>query len=635
MKVMTFSRRLSLGFGVVLGLLAVSGAVTIWCMRDGSGRASAVSEAYIRQAVLANQIERTATAARLQFTYHIYAYRAGSWEKGRESLAMVERQVAELHKLVSARRELRDNEAAVRVLDEALRRYVGQADVGKAERVKFNSARARMEAGSEDVLGHLAEFFAAQHEALAAEGAQTVAVKDVLSRLAKVAAMVEIDALARDAHRNANVALFDRDLAMVGEAESNVAELIVKLGEFAPLVQEPKEAELLQEMREAADRYLKGAQDLAAALVRESEQGREWTATAVTLMEAVNKVADLGTAETDHASTGVVDALRRGVFVVVGGVVLCLLTGVAVAALLGYKLTRVLRGIARALTEGAEHASAAARQVSESSKSLAEGASAQAASLEETSASLEQMSSVAQRNAEHAAATRELAAATRTAADAGAGQARELLDSMDAIRKSSDEITRIIKTIDEIAFQTNILALNAAVEAARAGEAGAGFAVVAEEVRNLAQRSALAARDSAGKIEAANAVSTRGATVSARVGETLKMIHEKATRVNDLVAEMASANNEQSESLRQLNDAMGQMDKITQSSAASSEETAAAAQQMSAQSEELLSTVEELDHLVGHAVEERSMRSDSGDVRPPPPPAVRVGAERRAVRAIA
>jgi methyl-accepting chemotaxis protein len=315
----------------------------------------------------------------------------------------------------------------------------------------------------------------------------------------------------------------------------------------------------------------------------------------------VDKVVDLGTAATEVAAAGVVDTMRRGVLLVVAGVVACLLAGTAVAWILGYRLTRVLRSIARALTLGAEHSSAAARQVSESSKSLAEGASAQAASLEETTASIEQMSGVARRNAEHAAATRELAADTRTAADAGAGQARELLEAMDAIRQSSDEITRIIRTIDEIAFQTNILALNAAVEAARAGEAGTGFAVVAEEVRNLAQRSAVAARDSAGKIEAANAVSTRGAAVSTRVGDTLKTIHEKASRVSELVAEMASANTEQSESLRQLNDAMTQMDRITQSSAAGSEETAAAAQQMSAQSADLLSAVEELDLLVGQA----------------------------------
>jgi methyl-accepting chemotaxis protein len=370
---------------------------------------------------------------------------------------------------------------------------------------------------------------------------------------------------------------------------------------------------LLKDLRDAAERFLKGSQELSAALIRESEQGRGWIQNGVALVAAVGKVADLGTAETEQASTGVVDTMRRGVLFVVGGVGICLLAGVAVAWTLGYKLTHVLRGIARALTTGAEHASAAARQVSESSKSLAEGASAQAAALEETTASLEEMSGVAARNAEHATATRELAAAARTAADAGAGQARELVESMDAIRKSSDEITRIIKTIDEIAFQTNILALNAAVEAARAGEAGAGFAVVAEEVRNLAQRSAVAARDSAGKIEAANAVSTRGAAVSTRVGETLKTIHEKATKVSELVAEMASANTEQSESLRQLNGAMAQMDRITQAGAASSEETAAAAQQMSAQSQELLSAVEELDHLVGHVGEKFSVAVDTDE----------------------
>jgi methyl-accepting chemotaxis protein len=326
-------------------------------------------------------------------------------------------------------------------------------------------------------------------------------------------------------------------------------------------------------------------------------------------------VADLGTSETESASTGVVETLRRGVFVVVAGVAVCLLAGIAVAWILGYRLTRVLREIARALTTGAEHSSAAARQVSESSKSLADGASAQAASLEETSASLEQMSASARRNAEHAGSTRELAAATRAAADAGAGQARELGEAMDAIRRSSDDIAKIIKAIDEIAFQTNILALNAAVEAARAGEAGAGFAVVAEEVRSLAQRSATAARDSAGKIEAANAVSTRGASVSARVGETLQTIHEKATKVSELVAQMATANSEQNEGLRQLNDTVAQMDKLTQAGAANSEETAAAAQQMNAQADDLLEAVRALDALVGHradAVESPVSPSDGG-----------------------
>ena len=623
MKVMTFSRRLALGFGVVLALLASSGAVTIWCMRDGSGRATAVSEAYIRQAALANQLERTATVARLQFISHIYAFRAGAWTKGREAVAAVEQQAAALERLVGERPELHGNRPAVSAMNEALRAYIVQAETGKADRIQFNSARSRMEVGTEEILGQIEEFSIAQHEALAATASQGVASKEVLERLALVTAMAEIGALARDAHRNTSVALFDRDLAMIEEAAPAVEEIIAKLEAVASFVREPQDLATLKEMRENAGRYLTAAQDLAAALVLESDHGREWTATGVRLMDAVNKVADLGTRETEHAAIGVVDTLRRGMLVVLVGVVLCVLVGAAVALTLGYKLTRVLRGIAHALSAGAGSSADAARQVSESSKSLAEGASAQAASLEETSASLAQMSGVAERNAKHADATRELAAATRTAADAGAAQARELGEAMDAIRKSSDEITRIIKTIDEIAFQTNILALNAAVEAARAGEAGAGFAVVAEEVRNLAQRSAEAARDSAGKIEAANVVSTHGSTVSTRVGETLKLIHEKATRVSELVGEIASANTEQNESLHQINGAMNQMDKLTQSGAASSEETAAAAQQMSAQAEDLLSAVAELDNLVGGqagsqlpAAAGRSVRSRREEPRP-------------------
>lgn len=601
---MTFNRRLALGFGVVLALLAVSGAVTVWCMRTGSDRAVAVREAYIRQAALANQIERTATIARLQFTYHIFAYRAGAWEKGREELRKVEKQVAELAKLVAERPELRENAAAVRALEETLSSYLRQAEQGKADRTQFNSARSKLEAGSEDILGHVEEFTVAQHERVAEGGGQGVASKDMLAAFARIAAIAEIDALARNAHRNASVALFDRDLAMIGLVAPDLEEVVAKVGALAALVKDPKDVAMVKGLQESADRYLQGAKDLAAALVQETNHGQEWTATGVAVTAAVDKLADLGTTETEEASVGVVATLRRGVLVVLVGVGVCLVVGIAVAWILGYRLTRVLRGIALALTTGAEHSSAAARQVSESSKSLADGASAQAASLEETSASLEQMSATARRNAEHAGSTRELAAATRAAADSGAAQARELGEAMDAIRQSSDDIAKIIKAIDEIAFQTNILALNAAVEAARAGEAGAGFAVVAEEVRNLAQRSATAARDSAGKIEAANAVSTRGAAVSSRVGETLGTIHEKATKVSELVAQMATANSEQNEGLRQLNDAMAQMDKLTQAGAANSEETAAAAQQMNAQADDLLDAVRSLDALVGHLAEE-------------------------------
>jgi methyl-accepting chemotaxis protein len=171
--------------------------------------------------------------------------------------------------------------------------------------------------------------------------------------------------------------------------------------------------------------------------------------------------------------------------------------------------------------------------------------------------------------------------------------------AMDAIKHSSGDISKIIKTIDEIAFQTNILALNAAVEAARAGEAGAGFAVVADEVRSLAQRSATAAKETAAKIEDSIAKSEHGATVSTKVAAALTVIVEKARRVDTLVAEIANASHEQSQGITQINSAIGQMDKVTQSNAGNAEETASAAVELNTQSTTLRESVTELRRLVG------------------------------------
>jgi len=171
---------------------------------------------------------------------------------------------------------------------------------------------------------------------------------------------------------------------------------------------------------------------------------------------------------------------------------------------------------------------------------------------------------------------------------------------MDAIKASSDDIAKIIKTIDEIAFQTNILALNAAVEAARAGVAGAGFAVVADEVRNLAQRSALSAKETATKIEEAITKSEYGVKISDKVAQSLHAIAEKTRKVDSIVGEIATASNEQTQGVHQVNLAIGQMDKVTQSNASSAEETASAAEELNAQALALRDTVTELGKLVGH-----------------------------------
>lgn len=276
-----------------------------------------------------------------------------------------------------------------------------------------------------------------------------------------------------------------------------------------------------------------------------------------------------------------------------------ILVGIGLGWIIIRGTNHVLRQVASSLSDGSSQVASAAAQVSSSSQSLAEGASEQAASLEETSSSLEEMSSMTRRNAENAHKANELASETRTAADKGASDMQMMTSAMDAIKGSSDETAKIIKTIDEIAFQTNILALNAAVEAARAGEAGMGFAVVADEVRNLAQRSAQAAKETSAKIQSSLDRTAQGVEISAKVAAALNEITTKVRQVDELIAEVAGASREQTQGITQINTAVGQMDKVTQSNAANAEESAAAAEELNAQAGVMKQSVAELLKLVG------------------------------------
>ena len=299
-------------------------------------------------------------------------------------------------------------------------------------------------------------------------------------------------------------------------------------------------------------------------------------------------------------------------------VIIVLLVAFVLSIVIGVLTTRgitvVLHRVSDELSLGADQTTSAAAQVSASSQTLAEGASEQAASLEETSSSLEEMASMTKRNAENAQKANDLAKQARRAADKGAGDMQAMNRAMGDIKTSSDDIAKIIKTIDEIAFQTNILALNAAVEAARAGEAGMGFAVVADEVRNLAQRSAQAAKETAAKIEGAIDKTAQGVDISQKVAAALNEIVATARQVDELVAEVSSASREQTQGIVQINTAVGQMDKVTQNNAANAEESAAAAEELNAQAMTLKQSVGHLMKLVG----DRHMRPESGGTSPDP-----------------
>jgi methyl-accepting chemotaxis protein len=326
--------------------------------------------------------------------------------------------------------------------------------------------------------------------------------------------------------------------------------------------------------------------------------------------------------DANGTSASIQSAVQSSQMGILIGLMFASLVGIGVAFVIIRGTGKILKRVVSALDDGSDQVASASSQVASASQSLAEGASEQASSLEETSASLEEMSSMTKRNADSADSAKSLSAQTRAAADAGAADMQEMSRAMAEVKAASDNIAKIIKTIDEIAFQTNILALNAAVEAARAGEAGAGFAVVADEVRNLAQRSAQAAKETAEKIENSIQKSQSGAQISDKVTASLAQIVTKAKQVDELVAEIAAASKEQAQGITQVNVAVSQMDKITQSNAASAEESASASEELNAQASALRTSVDELSQLVG--VKNEKLVEQAKVVRPKSPGPVKV-----------
>ncbi len=261
-------------------------------------------------------------------------------------------------------------------------------------------------------------------------------------------------------------------------------------------------------------------------------------------------------------------------------------------------ITRILWEAIRQLQEMARQLTSAASQISSSGQSLASAATRQAASLEETSAAAEHVSSMARENFDGSRQAAEMAAQSQQRFAVANQVLEQLVVAVGEMNASSDKISKIIKVIDGIAFQTNILALNAAVEAARAGEAGMGFAVVAEEVRNLAQRCAQAARETASLIEESIAKSNDGKARVAQASQEFHAITEQLAKTRTLVDGVNSGSHEQARGIEQIAKAVAQMDQVTQKTAASAEESAAAAEQLSAQSEAVGSVVTRLAALI-------------------------------------
>ena len=621
---LTLGRRIGLGFGLVLGIAAIQAVVThsitTSITRQVQSSSEKLSAEYVAEANIASRFEMALSKVRLAIRTYGLTLDPSYLETAKKDQLELEQARVAAEKLATTYPDLVRLKAHLAEMTPILASFEKALVDTETAVHQLTEARQTMTRSASEFVATGDSLVGRQRSQLdkdIAAAATTAVLTNRVTTLVQAEGILEIGNLARvdtfKAQALGETAYFTNALARFETMEE-------KFETLAGMLNLKADIDDVNKLNSSAHAYWNSVKSALSASISLDELSKRRTDLGDKLQALASDTAATGMSRALEASSSVqsriitlAQAIRWGLWATLGGGI----GGMVLAWFISSRTSRVFMRLTDTIANGSIQVAAASIQLSDGSRSLAEGASEQAASLEETSASLEEMSGVTQRNAEHAQKANGFAGDARRAAENGATGVAAMSEAMKGIKAAADDTSKIIKTIDEIAFQTNILALNAAVEAARAGEAGMGFAVVADEVRSLAQRSATAAKETAVMIERALTKTGEGVQLSGQLSVSLAQIVEAVRKVDELVAEITTASKEQSEGIRQINSAIANMDQVTQTNAASSEETASAAEELRAQAKVLDDAINELSGLVGNVRRSDPETTSNTSVRAP------------------
>ena len=601
MNNLTLGKKIAMGFGVLIMISAALGGMGSWQMKSAQKGSELLSEEYVPEMSVSAEVRGAANRLMYQMRGYAFTEEEHFYDKSLVEIAALDEGLEKTQKLAETAAHLTKLNGQLKSVTEAKDSYEQLVQETHDAVDGLAEARHGLDKNAAAYMSNAKEFLLSQNVAFDQDLAAGKTPEQMKERFAKVNIINDIIDLGNDSRIKAFKSQALRDPAVMEDAQKNFPQIEANLAEIRRITKQQVNLDQLDKIQTGADGYSQSMAQFLTTWNKLQDLGDQRTETGGEVIAACKTLQEAAEGATIRISSEAAANLATASTTTIIGLIVALVVGVLLAIFMIRSITGPINRVIAGMQAGSEQVASASGQVSSSAQQLAEGSSEQASSLEQTAASLEMMSAGAKESATNSKQANTRSQEVKAHAEKGQTAMADLNEAMEKIKNSSDETAKIIKTIDEIAFQTNLLALNAAVEAARAGDAGKGFAVVAEEVRNLAQRSAEAAKGTADLIDGAKQNSDLGVQATSDVSAILEEVVSGIVEVSSLIGGLSSTADEQARSVAEVNTAVGQMDSVTQSNAAGAEESASAAEEMSAQAGEMKSLVQDLMKIVGGA----------------------------------